>query len=81
MQRANYNKLFKLLIDKGIRKGELCKAAGISSATLTKLSKRENVNTDVLIKICGALDCDFADIMEIEKANQETEDYPIKLKA
>jgi DNA-binding Xre family transcriptional regulator len=72
MRRANYNKLFKLLIDKGMRKGELCIATGISGSTLNKLAKRENVNTAVLIKICVALGCDFADIMELER-DEETD--------
>jgi DNA-binding Xre family transcriptional regulator len=63
---ANYNKLFKLMIDKKIRKGELCRQAGISGATLTKMSYGGNVNADVLVKICRILDCKLDDIMEIE---------------
>jgi DNA-binding Xre family transcriptional regulator len=63
---ANYNKLFKLMIDKKIRKGELCKRAEISGTTLTKMSKGANVTADVLIKICRVLECDIGDIMEIE---------------
>ena len=61
---VSYNKLFKLMIDRKIRKGELCKAAGISGGVLLKMSKEENVNVDVLTRICGALGCDFGDIME-----------------
>jgi DNA-binding Xre family transcriptional regulator len=66
MRRANYNKLFKLLIDKGMRKGELCKAANVSGGTLFKLTKRENVYMDILIRICDALDCEISDIMDLE---------------
>ena len=61
---VSYNKLFKLMIDRKIRKGELCKAAGISSGSLLKISKDENIYVDILARICGALGCDFVDIME-----------------
>ena len=64
--RASYNKLFKLLIDKKMKKGELCALAGISSTSLAKLNRGESVTTDILVKICGVLECDFADIMEME---------------
>ena len=50
---------------------ELKDAAGISTGTLAKLGKNENVTTDVLVKICKALDCNIADIMEIEKSEKE----------
>lgn len=61
---GSYNKLFKLMIDRKIRKGELCRAAGISNGTLLKISKDENIYVDILARICGALSCDFGDIME-----------------
>jgi len=61
---VSYNKLFKLMIDKKIRKGERCKAAGISSGSLLKISKDENIYVDILVRICGVLGCDFGDIME-----------------
>jgi len=61
---VSYNKLFKLMIDRKIRKGELCKAAGISSGSLLKISKDENIYVDILVRICSVLDCDFGDIME-----------------
>lgn len=61
---ASYNKLFKLMIDRKIRKGELCKAANISGNVLYKISKDGNVNVDILARICGVLNCDFGDIME-----------------
>ena len=67
---ASYNKLFKLLIDKKMKKGELCKAAGISGTSLAKLARGESVTTDILIKICRVLNCDFADIMEL-KADED----------
>lgn len=64
----SYNKLWKLLIDKGhISMKQLSEMSGVSSTTLSKLKKEENVNTDVLVKICKALDCDISDICEIEK--------------
>ena len=61
----SYKKLWKLLIDKDMRKEDLRLKAGISTNTMAKLGKNENVNTDILVKICSALDCDIADIMEI----------------
>lgn len=61
----SYKKLWKLLIDKDMKKKDLQVAAGISSASVTKLAKNENVNTDVLRKVCIALNCDIGDIMEI----------------
>ncbi len=60
----NYNKLWKLLIDKGMNKKDLMEVTGISSSSIAKLTKGQNVTTDVLCKICEALDCDFKDIME-----------------
>jgi putative transcriptional regulator len=61
----SYKKLWKLLIDRDMKKKDLQKLAGISSATITKLGKNENVNTEVLEKICRALECDISKIMEI----------------
>lgn len=61
----SYKKLWKLLIDKDLKKKDLQKLAGISSASITKLGKNENVNTEILEKICTALNCDIADIMEM----------------
>ena len=62
---VSYNKLFKLLIDKSMKKRDLRLATGISPNTLTKLSNNEYVSMEVLVKICRVLDCDFGDIMEI----------------
>ena len=67
----NYNKLWKLLIDKNMNKQDLRKAAGISTASIAKLGKGENITTDVLVKICKALDCDINDIMEFVKEEKE----------
>ena len=66
----SYKKLWKLLIDKDMRKEDLRLKAGISTNTMAKLGKNEHVNTEMLVKICTALNCDIADIMEIvEDAN------------
>lgn len=62
---VSYKKLWHLLIDRGMQKQDLRKKSGVSSASMAKLSKGENITTDVLIKICSALDCDVSDIMEI----------------
>ncbi len=61
----SYKKLWKLLIDRDLKKRDLQMMAGISSASIAKLGKGENVNTDILVKICNALNCDVSDIMEI----------------
>ena len=62
---ASYKKLWKLLIDKDMKKEDLRKAAGITTTAMAKLGRNENVNTEVLLKICNALQCDISDIMEI----------------
>ena len=62
---VSYNKLWKKLIDLEMSKGELRVKSGISTRQLAKLGKNENVNTEMLVKICSALKCDIADIMEI----------------
>lgn len=62
--RISYNKLWKLLIDKEMNKKDLKEAAGISSASIAKLGKCENITTDVLLKICETLHVHLKDIME-----------------
>ena len=62
--KMSYNKLWKLLIDKKMKNSDLRKNAGISSSSLAKLTKDENVTTEVLAKICRELHCDVSDIME-----------------
>ena len=65
---VSYNNLWKLLIDKNMTKKQLADAAELSSSTMSKLKKGQNLTTDVLCKICKALDCDLKDIMEYIKA-------------
>ena len=63
---ASYKPLFKLLIDRNMRKKELAEKAGLSLATITKLGKDgSRISSDVLVKICTALNCRIEDIMEI----------------
>ena len=57
-----------MLIDRGMNKQDLRKLTGISSASIAKLGKGENVNTDILVRICKAMDCDISDIVEIGKS-------------
>ena len=59
-----YNKLWKILIDKNMTKSELTKAIGISSSTMAKMGKNENVSLEVIDKICALLECDINDILE-----------------
>ena len=68
--KMSYKKLWKLLIDKDMKNTDLRKAAGISSSSLAKLGKDENVTTDVLLRICKALDCELDDIVEIERTEE-----------
>jgi DNA-binding Xre family transcriptional regulator len=63
--KISYKKLWKLLIDREMMKKELAEQAGISTASIAKLGKNENVNTEILLKICIALKCDVSDIMEV----------------
>ncbi len=62
---VSYKKLWKILIDKDMKKKDLQAAAGISWASVTKLSKGETVSMEVLMKVCKALNCDIGDIMEL----------------
>lgn len=71
----SYKKLWKLLIDKDMKKQDLQAAAHLSSSTIAKLTHSENVSTAILLKICAALHCDVADIMEVvetESTQQES---------
>lgn len=63
--KVSFKKLFKLLIDRDMKKNELAAAADLSANTIAKLAKNENVSLDVLIRICTALNVDFGDIMEL----------------
>lgn len=62
---VRYNRLWKMLIDKGMTKTEMRIKSGISTGALAKLGKNENVNTEILVKICKVLECNIEDIMEI----------------
>lgn len=62
---VSYKKLWKLLIDKDMKKKDLRAATGMSSASMAKLTKNENITTDILVRICNALNCDLSDIMEL----------------
>lgn len=61
----SYKKLWKLLIDREMKKKDLVALSGISQSSITKMGRNENVNTDVLVRICRALNCDIGDIAEI----------------
>ena len=62
---TSYKKLWKLLIDKDLKKKDLCKMASISTYTIGKMNRGDNITTDVLVRICSALNCSIEDIMEI----------------
>ena len=66
----NYNKLWKLLIDRGMYKKDLQKTAGLSSNAIAKMGKGGDVSTQVLCKICKALDCELSDIVDIVKDDE-----------
>ena len=70
----SYNKLWKLLIDKGMNKQDLGKIANISPASIAKLGKGANVTTDVLLKICEALEWNLEDIIETVKESNNKEE-------
>lgn len=63
--KMSYKKLWKMLIDKDLKKKDLCNISGVSSTSIAKMGRNENVNTDILVKICEALECDISDIAEI----------------
>ena len=74
----SYKNLWKLLIDRDMKKKDLQELAGISAASITKLGKNENVNTEIISKICVALKCDVSDIMEIISDNENIQCRPAK---
>lgn len=67
--KMSYKKLWKMLIDRDLKKKDLCNMAGVSSTSLAKMGRNENVNTDILVKICEALECDISEIAEIINEN------------
>lgn len=62
---ASYKRLWKLLIDRDLKKKDLCEMANISTYTIGKMNRGDNITMDVLVRICGALDCSIEDIMEV----------------
>jgi DNA-binding Xre family transcriptional regulator len=70
---VSYKKLWKLLIDRDLKKRYLQETAKLSASTMSKLNKGQNIQTDVLVRICRALKCDIADIMEVlpESTNED----------
>jgi DNA-binding Xre family transcriptional regulator len=62
---ASYKKLWKMLIDRDLRKRDLAKLANVSPTTIAKLGKGESVNMDIVLRICNTLECDISDIMEV----------------
>jgi len=70
-KKISYNRLWKLLIDKGMSRTDLKRLSGISTTSLAKMGKGENITTGVILKICNALDCSTDDIMEVIDIQQE----------
>lgn len=68
---VSYNKLFKLLIDKELKKTEFAKKVGISASTMAKLSRNETVSMDIMIRICRTLDCNIEDVMDVLPETRE----------
>ena len=73
--KISYNKLWKLLIDKNMKKQDLKKITGISATCIAKIGRGDNITTDVLVRICTALNCRLEDIMELvpDEATQKAE--------
>ena len=70
----SYKKLWKLLIDKDLKKKDLQRISGVSAASITKLAKNENVNTEIIEKVCLALHCDVGDILSFDGNLDEEEE-------
>lgn len=70
--RVSYNKLWKLLIDKNMKKMDLLEAVEMSPNTLAKLGRNENVSMDVILRICEVLHCDVSDIMEVVESSESS---------
>ena len=68
---VSYNKFFKLLIDRKMKKKDICKLSGVGTSTMAKMAKDENVSLDVLVRICRALNCTIDDILDILPAENE----------
>ena len=78
--KLSYKKLWIMLVERDLKKTEFAKKAGISSTSLSKLGKGANVTTDVLVKICEALNCDISDITEIvpDETSEEKEGWMLR---
>ena len=70
--KVSYKKLWKMLIDRDMKKKDLQAATGISWSSITKLSKNENVSMEILMKVCKAMECDIGDIMELIPMDDES---------
>ena len=70
----NYNKLWKMLIDRNLMKKDLREMAGLSSNAIAKMGKGGDVSTQVLLKICEALDCRLEDIVDLDDPVEKTKD-------
>ena len=68
---VSYNKFFKMMIDRKMKKKDICEQAGIATSTMAKMAKDENVSLDVLVRICRALNCTIDDIIDILPAENE----------
>ena len=68
---VNYNKLWKLLIDKGMTKTDLRMKTGMSTSTLAKMSKNENVSLDIILSICKVLECNIGDVVDATEKQGE----------
>ena len=68
---VSYKKLWKLLIDKDLKKKDLANIAGISQSSIAKMSRGETISMEVILKICAAFNCDFGDILEAVPAKVE----------
>lgn len=68
---VSYNKFFKMLIDRKMKKKDICEQTGIATSTMAKMARDENVSLDVLVRICRALNCTIDDILDILPAENE----------
>ena len=73
IMEVSYKKLWKIMIDKEMKKKDLQSSAGISWASVAKLSKGETVSMDVLMKVCKALECNIGDIMDLIPEDKDTD--------
>lgn len=69
--QLSYNNLWKTLIDKGIKKGELCKRTGISSSTISKMNRNESVSLAIVLKICETLECSIENVVAVVENDGE----------